>query len=430
MSGAQTDAGDYNAAASAVSNPNYKLPAEATTAFKITRNDDTDKTTITDAQKAKPQELTYNGGDQALVTAPESLPDGYSIRYSVDDGVTWTETVPTGKNAGSYTVKVKYLGNANLADFFGDDIPVTISEKPVTVTAADQTVDVKTEINGALDQAALAGALDGHVLAAVTLTGSSTEEPTISGTITPGEALIKDAGGLDVTANYEITYVAGKLTVKGDKSLSATVEPDDDVPVTKVEGITEELAKKLLTEEETTMYDVGVPVHVYLELHLLDEKDVPAGDKTAAGAEIERLGAQLGAYLDLSLFKRIGSQVPEKIHDTKGSMITVVVEIPTALRNTNTSLVRTFYIIRIHDGKAEILAQGTGTSLTIQSDKFSTYLIAYKDTVRAGYSGGTVPHTPQTGGTRHIGLWLCVLAVAGLGFGATTLCGKKRRTNK
>ena len=232
-----------------------------------------------------------------------------------------------------------------------------------------------------------------------------------------------------MTTNYEITYVTGKLTVKGDKSLDATVKPDDDVPVTKVEGVTEELAKKLMTEEETAMYEVGVPVHLFLELHRLDEKDVPAGDKAIAASEAKRLNGQLGAYLDLSLFKQFGSQAPEKIHDTKGNMITVVVEIPESLRNTNTAIVRTFYIVRIHDGKAEILAQGTGTTLTIKSDKFSTYLIAYKDTARTA-SGGTVPHTPQTGGTRHIGLWLCVLAVAGIGFSATTLYGKKRRTDK
>lgn len=71
--------------------------------------------------------LTENGEEQALVTAPASLPDGYTkVQYSMDGGTVWTDTVPTGKEACDYTVSVKYVGDDNHANFEGDAITVKI----------------------------------------------------------------------------------------------------------------------------------------------------------------------------------------------------------------------------------------------------------------------------------------------------------------
>jgi hypothetical protein len=61
--------------------------------------------------------LFTTGEAQELVSAPIRRPDGcIGIRYSVDDGETWTDALPTGTNAGSYPVRVKYLGDANHED--------------------------------------------------------------------------------------------------------------------------------------------------------------------------------------------------------------------------------------------------------------------------------------------------------------------------
>ena len=83
---------------------------------------------ISDAQKPSAiNGLVYTGEGQALVTAPGELPEGYTgVQYSTD-GETWTDTLPTGTNAGEHTVHVKYVGGANHADFAGDEITVTIA---------------------------------------------------------------------------------------------------------------------------------------------------------------------------------------------------------------------------------------------------------------------------------------------------------------
>ena len=79
---------------------------------------------------------------QPLVAAPAELPEGYTgMRYSTDDGETWSEDVPAAASAGTYTVRVLYVGDDLHADFEGDPVKVTISapaqaaSKPATVSA-------------------------------------------------------------------------------------------------------------------------------------------------------------------------------------------------------------------------------------------------------------------------------------------------------
>ena len=87
-------------------------------------------TSLSDAQKpAAASGLTANGAAQPLVTAPSSLPEGYSkVQYSLDGGNTWTDDIPTGTDPGTYTVMVKYVGDETHADFVGDAISVTIAK--------------------------------------------------------------------------------------------------------------------------------------------------------------------------------------------------------------------------------------------------------------------------------------------------------------
>ena len=55
---------------------------------------------------------------QPLVTAPSSLPTGYTgVRYSIDGGTTWSKKIPTAKKAGTYKVQVKYVGDKNHTSF-------------------------------------------------------------------------------------------------------------------------------------------------------------------------------------------------------------------------------------------------------------------------------------------------------------------------
>ena len=56
-----------------------------------------------------------------------------------------------------------------------------------------------------------------------------------------------------------------------------------------------------------------------------------------------------------------------------------------------------------HDGKVEVLAEGKGATLECETDKFSTYLIAYKDGQSGDGSGGTKNTNGNTNGSSTTG---------------------------
>ena len=71
--------------------------------------------------------LTYNGTEQALVTAGKTT--GGTMLYRLDDSK-WSEQLPTAKNAGKYTVWYKVQGNAEYADVAEQSLTVIVSNQP------------------------------------------------------------------------------------------------------------------------------------------------------------------------------------------------------------------------------------------------------------------------------------------------------------
>ena len=204
--------------------------------------------------------LTYNGAEQALVTAGQTT--GGTMLYRLGDSE-WSEQLPTAKNAGKYTVWYKVQGDAEYADVAEQSLTVTAAKKAVTVTALDKSAhtgstapdlsspeaDKNYKVEGLLGADTLSGT--------VTLTYAQT--PDMS---QPGKTAINIAGTLS-NDNYEVSYVPGTLTVSdrpssggggsssgGSSSGGGTVKTEttknNDSSVTKTE------TKKDGTKVETT----------------------------------------------------------------------------------------------------------------------------------------------------------------------------------
>lgn len=78
--------------------------------------------------------LIYNGSAQTLLeTAPAA--NGGTIKYSIDDQVTWQEELPKGTNAGQYVIYYKAFGDGNYNDSDFNLCNVSIAKANITVTA-------------------------------------------------------------------------------------------------------------------------------------------------------------------------------------------------------------------------------------------------------------------------------------------------------
>jgi len=117
---------------------------------------------------------------------------------------------------------------------------------------------------------------------------------------------------------------------------------------------------------------------------------VPADDKAALEAKAKELGASVGAWFDISLSKRneYDESVNIPLHEV-GEPVHLSVDVPESLRKDG----RTFYLIRYHNGETAVIAQGTGNTLKGESDRFSTYAIAYTDGPAAAKAASSAPKT-------------------------------------
>ena len=100
------------------------------------------------ATVSKVENLTYDGNDHNLVSVniPDASNGKVKIEYSTDGGNTWSETVPTGKDADKYTVKYKITStdpNYEVTGTSEGSLDVTIAKKKVEaqVTAKEKDYD-------------------------------------------------------------------------------------------------------------------------------------------------------------------------------------------------------------------------------------------------------------------------------------------------
>ena len=79
------------------------------------------------------ENLIYTGHEQALITAG-SVTDYGTMQYSLTENGTYSQDIPTGTDAGAYTVWYRVIGDANHNDTAPASVAVSIGKKPLTIT--------------------------------------------------------------------------------------------------------------------------------------------------------------------------------------------------------------------------------------------------------------------------------------------------------
>ena len=93
------------------------------------------------------ENLTYTGQEQALITAG-SVTSGGIMQYSLTENGTYSQDIPAGTDAGTYTVWYRVIGDANHNDTAPASVEVSIGKKPLTIsgiTAVSKPYDGTTD---------------------------------------------------------------------------------------------------------------------------------------------------------------------------------------------------------------------------------------------------------------------------------------------
>ena len=196
--------------------------------------------------------------------------------------------------------------------------------------------------------------------------------------------------------------------------VNAVIKADDGINIkaeVPVSGIT-------FTEEEKKEIENGSTVSVSMEVKVVTAT-VSESDKKLVEDKVKEVlnNGVVGAYLDLTLLKKVGSLKEVSVTETAAGVV-VKLDIPESLKNTDSSVERKYTVVRIHDGVAEALETSCENGvITFTTDKFSTYAICYEDVAATG-NGQASDNTINTGDVYNIALYVlfAVVSCAGLAF--------------
>ena len=165
--------------------------------------------------------LTYNGTPQSLVS--EGTTSGGEMQYSTEKNGNYSTAIPTGTDAGDYTVYYKVVGNDDYEGTEPAKIEVTIAKAVAQVTAAPKAVE-NLAFTGLPQNLVTAGSATGGTLV-YSLTGNENDYSTAIPTATNvGEYTVYYKVQGD--ENYNDTEAKSVTAVIGNALAEVTKAPD------------------------------------------------------------------------------------------------------------------------------------------------------------------------------------------------------------
>lgn len=248
-----------------------------------------------------------------------------------------------------------------------------------------------------------------------------------NGNLTKLTTSVSENGTLTFETNQFSTYFIVKTAKKADNGNAKTEKSSNTSSTTasSAAGSTDNaITAQSVSGEGVPAINIASAADQLLNLAKLSEdenKAVKAGNKTqfvlsASGMtptkeEIALIQSVLGnnvigQYLNLNLTLKILGRADRQITDLSAPMY-IAITIPQNLVNHDSSIERTYRIVRIHDGVATLI-DGTYDAATNQftfaTDGFSTYALVYED-VNTTLTG----RSPKTGDNSMWMVWTLIL---------------------
>ena len=248
-----------------------------------------------------------------------------------------------------------------------------------------------------------------------------------NGNLTKLTTSVSEDGTLTFETNQFSTYFIVKTAKKADNGNAKTEKSSNTSSTTAssaAESTDNAITAQSVSGEGVPAINIASAADQLLNLAKLSEdenKAVKAGNKTqfvlsASGMtptkeEIALIQSVLGnnvigQYLNLDLTLKISGRADRQITDLSAPMY-IAITIPQNLVNHDSSIERTYRIVRIHDGVATLI-DGTYDAATNQftfaTDGFSTYALVYED-VNTTLTG----RSPKTGDNSLWMVWTLIL---------------------
>lgn len=266
-----------------------------------------------------------------------------------------------------------------------------------------------------------------------------------NGNLTKLTTSVSENGTLTFETNQFSTYFIVKTAKKADNGNAKTEKSSNTSSTTasSAAGSTDNaITAQSVSGEGVPAINIASAADQLLNLAKLSEdenKAVKAGNKTqfvlsASGMtptkeEIALIQSVLGnnvigQYLNLNLTFKILGRADRQITDLSAPMY-IAITIPQNLVNHDSSIERTYRIVRIHDGVATLIDgnyDAATNQFTFATDGFSTYALVYED-VNTTLTG----RSPKTGDSSMWMVWTLILCA---GCSILFAAGKRYKKNR
>lgn len=167
-----------------------------------------------------------------------------------------------------------------------------------------------------------------------------------------------------------------EVTAGADKTTAATVKEEANTIISDIMSnktttkVSEDTAKKV-----KEAIAANEEINVEITAKTLENEEVKAEDQKKIEAILDK-DATVTQYLDLSVMLKAGSNELGTINEFSKA-ITFTIAVPENLKAEG----REFYVVRLHDGKAEKLGtiENADGTLSFSTDRLSTYALVYQE---------------------------------------------------
>jgi len=256
------------------------------------------------------------------------------------------------------------------------------------------------------------------------------------GTVDPTSADIAKGGKLQALPQPERQgyLFAGWYSADGAKVTADTVFEDSAT-------VTARWAKaEHTTDPDSNSFGANIDLNDPDVLALLvDEEDLASGEDISVYLSVSRMGSApanekaaieakagsdlLATYLDVTLWKKIGSREPSRVSNTRGSVpITMILDaglIPEEAVSV--------YIVYYHNGVVKTLPAtyyAASRTLSFSASEFSTYALAYK--VSTTNNDEVLDNVPKTGVGSALRNWTLLIACSAAMLAGVAIYDRKR----
>lgn len=336
--------------------------------------------------------LTITGGDFTNVTDgvinPKTMCGNYDKKANVGDKMCpYTSTISGGEYASNNNDLFKHLKEGY--DVLTVDNKYVVDKTP-TLELKKDVYYVEKGKTIKLDYTANETAKKYLTIKSENTKIATVKDGVITGVSAGKTNIVLNYGGMGDNVEVIVYEVKADESTKNETS-NVTNIVKDLLDNKDVKGVDKDTKEKIVEAVKS-----GKTIETELSTKEIKSSDLSNETKKEINKTIKK-DEKIAAIFDINVLLKASNNNIGKLTELENAVL-IGLDVPNNIPELKTGYTRKYYVIRIHNGKAERLdATYENGKVTFKTDKFSDYILTYEDVESKTGSSKELDDTPKTG---------------------------------